>query len=128
MYSSYLSVIPKEQLPFDIEKLNEAVLSERGYYAMLLKKESTPASVLRFNINAFKNDYSLADLSKMDLTYYGVQVGTCKQGELGIDKEFEFQNKPAEVTAESILGVDEETQKQEDSLTVYDIVLAGVKA
>ena len=127
MYSSYLSVIPKEQLPFDIEKLNEAVLSERGYYAMLLKKESTPASVLRFNINAFKNDYSLADLSKMNLTYYGVQVGTCKQRELGIDKEFEFQNKPAEVTAESILGADGETQKQEDSLAVYDIVLAGVK-
>lgn len=127
MYSSYLSVIPKEQLPFDIEKLNEAVLSERGYYAMLLKKESTPASVLRFNINAFKNDYSLADLSKMNLTYYGVQVGTCKQRELGIDKEFEFQNKPAGVTAESILGADEETPKQEDSLAVYDIVLAGVK-
>lgn len=131
MYSSYLSVIPKEQLPFDIEnieKFNEAVLSERGYYAMLLKKESTPASVLRFNINAFKNDYSLADLSKMNLTYYGVQVGTCKQRELGIDKEFEFQNKPVEVTAESILGVDGETLKQEDSLAVYDIVLAGVKA
>ena len=53
--------------------------------------------------------------------------GTCKQRELGIDKEFEFQNKPAEVTAESILGADGETQKQEDSLAVYDIVLAGVK-
>src|SRR5699024_11530704 len=83
--------------------------------------------IFRFNINAFKNDYSLADLSKMNLTYYGVQVGTCKQRELGIDKEFEFQNKPAEVTAESILGADGETQKQEDSLAVYDIVLAGVK-
>ena len=123
MYSSYLSIVPKDQLPFDIEKLNDAVLGERGYYAMLLKKEDTPSSVLRFNINAFKNSYSLADLSKMDLTYYGVKVGMCKQTELGIDKEFEFQNKPAEVTAESIL--DEETPKQEIELAVYDIVLAG---
>ena len=126
MYSSYLSIVPKDQLPFDIEKLNDAVLGERGYYAMLLKKEDTPSSVLRFNINAFKNSYSLADLSKMDLTYYGVKVGMCKQTELGIDKEFEFQNKPAEVTAESIL--DEETPKLEIELAVYDIVLAGVKA
>ena len=78
MYSSYLSIVPKDQLPFDIEKLNDAVLGERGYYAMLLKKEDTPSSVLRFNINAFKNSYSLADLSKMDLTYYGVKVGMCK--------------------------------------------------
>ena len=31
------------------------------------------------------------------------------------------------MTAESILGADGETQKQEDSLAVYDIVLAGVK-
>ena len=64
MYSSYLSVVPKELLPFDfdVEKLNEAVLGERGYYAMLLKTESVPSSVLRFNINAFKNNYSLACL------------------------------------------------------------------
>ena len=126
MYSSYLSVIPKEQLPFDIEKLNEAVLSERGYYAMLLKKESTPASVLRFNINAFKNDYSLADLSKMNLTYYGVQVGTCKQRELGIDKEFEFQPVEEKTTAEEIVEGEKSADEREKELDVYDIVLAGV--
>ena len=130
MYSSYLSIVPKEQLPFDfdVEKLNEAVLGERGYYAMLLKTESMPSSVLRFNINAFKNNYSLADLSKMNLTYYGVEVGTCKQSELGIDQEFDFQGKSPKVTAESILGMNEDAPNQENDLAVYDIVLAGVKA
>lgn len=128
MYSSYLSVVPKDQLPFDIEKLNEAVLGERGYYAMLLKTESVPSSVLRFNINAFKNNYSLADLSKMNLTYYGVKVGICKQAELGIDQEFDFQGKSPKVTAESVLGMNEEVLNQENDLVVYDIVLAGVKA
>ena len=130
MYSSYLSIVPKEQLPFDfdVEKLNEAVLGERGYYAMLLKTESVPSSVLRFNINAFKNNYSLADLSKMNLTYYGVEVGTCKQAELGIDQEFDFQGKSPKVTAESVLGMNEDAPNQENDLAVYDIVLAGVKA
>ena len=126
MYSSYLTVVPKDQMPIDMEKLNDALLGERGYYGMLLKTEDTPSSVLRFNINAFKNNYNLADLSKMELVYYGIKVGICKETELTIDKEFDFQKKKAEVTAESIL--DGDTQSHNEELDVYDIVLAGVEA
>ena len=36
--SSYLNIIPPEQMPIDTQKLNEAVLGERGYYEMLLGK------------------------------------------------------------------------------------------
>lgn len=56
MYSSYLTVVPKDQMPIDMEKLNDALLGERGYYGMLLKTEDTPSSVLRFNIN-FISDF-----------------------------------------------------------------------
>jgi hypothetical protein len=126
MYSSYLTIVPKDQLPVDMEKLNEAVLGERGYYGMLLKSENKPISVLRFNINAFKNNYNLADLSKMELTYYGVKVGSCSLGELAIEKEFDFQNTTEEVTAESILG--ESIPKPSEKLTVYDVVMAGVES
>lgn len=126
MYSSYLTVVPKDQMPIDLEKLNDALLGERGYYGMLLKSEETPNSVLRFNINAFKNSYNLADLSKMELVYYGIKVGTCKATELTIDKEFDFQKRNLEVTAESILdGVDRSSNGE---LEVYDVVLAGVEA
>ena len=126
MYSSYLTVVPKDQLPIDMEKLNEALLGERGYYGMLLKTEEKPTSVLRFNIHAFKNSYNLADLSKMELVYYGIRVGSCKITELTIDKEFDFQKKHVEVTAESI--VDGSNQSQTEDLAVYDVVLAGVEA
>ena len=126
MYSSYLTVVPKEQMPIDMEKLNEALLGERGYYGMLLKSEDRPSSVLRFNISAFKNNYNLADLSKMELVYYGIKVGTCKPTELTIEKEFDFQKKNVEVTAESI--VDGSNQSQTEDLSVYDVVLAGVEA
>ena len=39
MLSSYLTIVPKEEMPIDMEKLNEAILGERGYYDMLLKTE-----------------------------------------------------------------------------------------
>lgn len=100
-------------MPIDMEKLNDALLGERGYYGMLLKTEDTPSSVLRFNINAFKNNYNLADLSKMELVYYGIKVGACKETELTIDKEFDFQKKKTEVTAESILDGDAQSHNEE---------------
>ena len=123
MYSSYLTIVPKEQMPIDMEKLNEAVLGERGYYAMLLRNESKLKTVLRFNIKAFKNNYNLADLNKMELVFYGVKVGRCYLSELAIDKEFDFQKKTTSISAESII---DGAESKEDCLDVYDVVLAGV--
>ena len=37
MISSYLTIVPKEEMPIDMEKLNEAILGERGYYDMFYK-------------------------------------------------------------------------------------------
>lgn len=123
MYSSYLTVVPKDQMPIDMEKLNDALLGERGYYGMLLKTEDTPSSVLRFNINAFKNNYNLADLSKMELVYYGIKVGACKETELTIDKEFDFQKKKTEVTAESILDGDAQSHNEELYVSITNMYI-----
>ena len=57
---------------------------------------------------------------------YGIKVGACKETEITIDKEFDFQKKKTEVTAESIL--DGDAQSHNEELYVYDIVLAGVEA
>lgn len=123
MYSSYLTIVPKDQLPIDMEKLNEALLGERGYYAMLLSSEETPSCVLRFNIKAFKNNYNLADLSKMTLTYYGIKVGKCTMKQLGIENEFNIEQESVKQTPENII---DGTVTKENKLEVYDIVLAGV--
>lgn len=125
MYSSYLNIVPKDQIPIDLEGLNNALLGERGYYQMLLNSEKEPSCVLRFNINAFKNDYSLADLSKMNLSYFGVRVGQCTKEQLSLEKEFEIQqsNKTPDVK-EIVTGSASESSMQ--FLDVYDIVLAGV--
>lgn len=49
MLSSYLTIVPKKEIPIDMEKLNEAILGERGYYDMLLKTEKERKSILRFS-------------------------------------------------------------------------------
>ncbi len=126
MYSSYLTVVPKDQLPIDMEKLNDALLGERGYYAMLLLSEIEPTCVLRFNITSFKNNYNLADLSKMKLIFYGVKVGVCKYEQLAIEKEFEIKPLKSNINPEDILDGDRPQEVSYNELGVYDIVLAGV--
>lgn len=123
MFSSYLTIVPKEQMPIDMEKLNQAVLGERGYYEMIVDYEDEK-SVLRFNIKAFRNNYNLADLLKMKLTYYGVPVGKLRLEDLKIEKEFNYINKDENISAEKVLGdVDDKPIKE---CTVYDVIIAGV--
>ena len=124
LVSSYLTIVPKDQMPIDIEKLNAAVL-ERGYYGMLLKSEEPPKHFLRFNIKAFKNNYTLADLSKMSLIFYGVKVGTCMTDELSIDKEFLLQKNQTPVTADEIVN-GTRSNNFSGELEVIDVVLAGI--
>ena len=61
----------------------------------------------------------------MELVYYGIEVGSCKETELTIDKEFDFSEEKTEVTAESIL--DGDTNSHNEELDIYDIVSAGVE-
>ena len=121
MLSSYLTIVPKEEMPIDMEKLNEAILGERGYYDMLLKTEKERKSILRFNLQAFKNNYNLVDLSKMKLTYFGIKVGTCGENHLSIDKEFDFQPAEDKTTAEEIVEGEKSVAEEEKELDVYDI-------
>lgn len=120
-FSSYLTIIPQDQLPIDMQKLNEAILGERGYYEMLLNKDDTKY-VLRFNLLAFRNNYTLADLPKMELSFYGIRVGKCTEKQLEIGSEFTSISNE-EPTPESII----DGKVSDDELEIYDIVLAGVK-
>lgn len=125
MLSSYLNIVPKDQMPIDLKELNNALLGERGYYQMLLNSERKSTCVLRFNINAFKNSYTLADLSKMKLSYYGVLVGECTKEQLSLEQEFEFTREKTNPNANEIV-TGEHQEIRNELLKVYDIVLAGV--
>ena len=123
MFSSYLTIVPKEQMPIDMEKLNQAILGERGYYEMIVD-DGNEKSILRFNINAFRNNYNLADFLKMKLTYYGVPVGTLNLENLKIENEFNYINKPEKISAEMVLG--DTVEETVEKCIVYDVIIAGV--
>ncbi|MBC1433808.1 hypothetical protein HB848_00465 [Listeria rocourtiae] len=125
MYSSYLNVVPKDQMPIDLGELNNAILGERGYYQMLVSNDDGSKQVLRFNINTFKNGYTLADLSKMNLSFFGVNVGTCVEDDLSMENEFKFEssNKKPPSAQEVVKGIHETDGNR---LKIFDIVLAGV--
>ncbi|PRR76609.1 DUF6414 family protein [Clostridium thermopalmarium] len=123
MYSPYTIIFPKQDIPIDLEKLNEALENARGYYEMKIFNEDPESSILRFNIKAFRNNYNLSDLTKMKLKYFAIKVGTCDVGKLDMSKEFDF-SKPTP-TAESVLQ--QGTSISETLLTVYDVIFAGVE-
>lgn len=123
MYSPYTIIVPKDESPIDLERLNEALENARGYYEMLLSSEKIPKTVLRLNNKAFRNNYNLSDLTKMKLVYYGIYVGVCDISKLDMSKEFDFSR--VSPTAEEV--VDGKSGVGDTQLKVYDIVLAGVE-
>lgn len=104
----------------DVSKLDEAFKNGKGYYEMLAQN-TVKRCILRFNISSFRNNYGIADLTKMDLTYYAVEVGKTEESNLDIGKEFSMEQHSISSAFEVIDG--EVTSRL---LEVYDVILAGV--
>lgn len=78
--------------------------------------------IFRFNIGAFRNNYTIADLTKMDLNYLAIKVGSTYEYNLDISKEIDLE-QPTLTSAFDMLE-----DKHNDELEVFDVVLAGVSA
>lgn len=113
-------------LSVDMIKIDDSIKLAKGYFEFegISNKESV---ILRFNIDSFRNNYKVADLLKMRLSIFAVPVGKVERKNLSITAEL---NMTGDVDGESkydnpVYG-DEENTKEEDSLIVYDVLLAGV--
>ncbi|MFP7493044.1 DUF6414 family protein [Terribacillus saccharophilus] len=145
LFSPYLKMIKEDsEITKEIQDINflemdELLNNAKGYYDLLADKEDDEV-VLRFNINAFRNSYSLADLTKMNLVFYGIEVGECNKDDLLLENELD--NKPRnqninqrntkqnQITSEDLLNGPEKPKgedKGEKPLKVYDVILAGIK-
>lgn len=125
MYSPYLIMGKDDMLndiPFDLTKLDEALSNAKGYYELLIDN-STEKHVLRFNIDSFRNNYNIADLVKMDLTYFAVKVGKVREENLAMENEFNISSNTI-ITARDMLNMEDTIEP--DMLDVYDVVLSGV--
>lgn len=106
----------------NISKMDEALESGRGYYELIATKEKENY-IFRFNIKAFRNNYTMADLVKMNLTYHAIEVGVFPINQLDMKMEFSQEQKVL-----SGMDIVDNNNKENDTelFKVYDVILAGV--
>lgn len=129
-FTPYLTIAKSEQhlddgTTIDISQLDEAFLRGKGYYEMLVDGPNKQSMcIFRFNINAFRNNYNIADLIKMDMEYYVIKVGSALESELPIEKEFAMMIQEKHFDAIDVIDGNE--GEGEGRLDVFDVILAGV--
>lgn len=135
MVSPYLSMlksgtsIPAGEFSIAVDKLDNALRHAKGYYEFVGTKGRSRV-VLRFNVNSFRNGYTISDLLKMDLSIYAIKVGRTSlenlnvNNELGMNVSIIPKDNPS---YESGTEVDETTSSS-PVLDVFDVLLTGVEA
>jgi hypothetical protein len=126
MYTPYMIVMKSEDLPIDLSRIDEAFAGAKGYYELVGEHVETGAKdILRFNIQAFRNNYGLTDIGRMDLVFHGIKVGRAAEDGLGIQSEMSQDSADEGLSAADIL--DGTSASSSALLDVYDIILAGVE-
>lgn len=113
-----------EKVPVDLSILDEVMESAKGYYEMVgANNDKTKEVVMRFNLSGLRNNYRLNDLTKMNITLYGVCVGKCKKSDLWIENELRSSNPEEDVD----MLAEHNIPTNDKELELYDILLAGVE-
>jgi hypothetical protein len=135
LISPYLSMVkggsglPAGEFNIAIEKIDNAIKSAKGYYDFVGTKNGESV-IFRFNIIAFKNNYKVTDLLKMDITIYAIKVGTSSLSKLDISSELDVDSMytTKDNPTYSIESKAEVAPNADKLLEVYDVFLAGVEA
>ena len=135
MVSPYLSMlksgstIPGGEFSIAVEKFDSALRSAKGYYEFIGTKGRSRI-VLRFNINSFRNGYTISDLLKMNLSIYAIKVGKTTLDMLDVNKELGMNVSIIPKDNPSYEGQSEEAENVSTAqvLDVFDVLLAGVEA
>ncbi len=134
MVSPYLSMLQSDssisagEVNIAIDKMDGALKNAKGYYEFVGTKGRSKI-VLRFNISAFRNNYRISDLLKMNLSIYAIKVGTTSLDKLDFNTELDIENAVAK--SNPSYSPDNKTNKKDIAhrqCDVYDVLLAGVEA
>lgn len=144
MIAPYVSIIDGKipvdganDMFLDLKSFDKSLSGAIGYFEMIASKRDERNIVLRFNSEAFYNNYSLYDITKMNLVFHAIRVGTSREIDLSFTNEI---NKITGMGEEKISipddGFTDSNQKAEsdsdqlisqpNDLDVYDVVFAGV--
>lgn len=125
MFTPYMAMLKMDELPINLAGLDNALEAAKGYYELVGEDSSGNKCILRFNIQAFRNNYGLADLGRMQLVFHGILVGTADEASLTMMAEMAPTTAVTAVSARELLdGVE---TKDDSCLDVFDILLAGVE-
>lgn len=108
-------------LAINMNKMYDTLRLGKGYYE-LLATNGIEKAIFRFNNETFKNNYGISDLLQMNLSFYGVEVGTGKEEQFDFSKMLMDEGKIA-TDFEQLISA----QRGDMSLPIYDIILAGVE-
>lgn len=127
MYTPFMTIAKTEESGVDLAKLDEAFEKAKGYYELVGSDSQDEAQVvLRFNIAAFRNNYGLADLTRMTLIYHGIHVGRVAEGQLSMSAEMSSGTNSSKPTSASEV-LDGPSVSNVRMLKLYDVILAGVE-
>ena len=135
MVSPFLSMlkngtsIPAGEFNIAVDKLDNALRNAKGYYEFIGTKGRSRV-ILRFNINSFRNSYTISDLLKMDLRIYAIKVGRTSISNLNVNKELGMNVSiiPKDNPSYEVNSDLEENMSDDAILDVFDVLLAGVEA
>lgn len=134
MVSPYLSMlknesfIPAGQFDIAIDKVDNTLKKAKGYYEFLGIRGRSQI-ILRFNINSFRNGYTISDLLKMDLSIYAIKVGRTSTENLNVSKELGVEIVTISKDNPSYEGdLEIDGTSSGRVLDVFDVLLAGVEA
>ncbi|MDR7381725.1 DUF6414 family protein [Promicromonospora iranensis] len=125
MFTPYMVAAKMEDDVVDLARLDDALAGAKGYYELLGENSDGLKRVLRFNIKAFRNNYGLADLGRMQLVFHGIRVGNTTSQSFSIDAELSGDSDDESITAVDI--VNDTASNEAEPLDVYDVILAGVE-
>lgn len=123
------STISAGDLSIAVDKLDNALRHAKGYYEFVGTKARSRV-VLRFNINSFRNGYTISDLLKMDLSIYAIKVGRTALESLNVNKELGMNVSfiPKDNPSYEDGSNTEDELSDNPILDVFDVLLAGVEA
>ena len=109
--------------------MDNALRHAKGYYEFVGTKGRSRV-ILRFNINSFRNSYTISDLLKMDLSIYAIKVGKTSVENLNVNKELGMNVSiiPKDNPSYEDKSEEEENVLDHRALDVFDVLLAGVEA
>lgn len=127
IFTPYLKIITNEfetdGVKLNFSNMDDAFEDGKGYYEMIAQNK-TKKFIFRFNINSFRNNYTLADLTKMNLCYFGIKVGEIEEKDLDINNELCLPESSKPIQLEDLEEL--ESTSKNILLPIYDILLAGV--